>query len=139
MPTITLSGILSLGRWWIFLEGMAWVSCAVGLAVADIYAHRRRVTTSARCIHVESEPGGIARHTLERVPVASEKKLVTLRTKGEAVRPQGVVKISYDPKNAHEVFVAAEHPRISRLRGELFIAGIGFVQIFYVLIRWGIS
>ena len=115
------------------------MACAVGLAVADVFSYRRRVTTPARCIHVEMESSGIALHTLERVPVADEKKLVALRTKGEVVRPQGVLKISYDPKNAHEVFVATAHPRISRLRGEMFIAAIGFAQIFYILIRWGIS
>ncbi|MEU6053131.1 hypothetical protein ABZ829_22190 [Streptomyces xanthochromogenes] len=137
--TIALSGVLSLGRWWIFIGGIAWVACAVGLAVADFYAYHRRVTTSARCIHVENEAGGITRHTLERVPVGSERKLVTLRTKREVIQPEGVLKISYDPKSAHEVFVASEHPRIYRLRGEIFIAGIGFTQILYVLIRWGIS
>ncbi|MEU3373768.1 hypothetical protein ACFYM2_28570 [Streptomyces sp. NPDC006711] len=73
------------------------------------------------------------------MPIADERKLVTLRTKGEVVRPQGVLKISYDPKNAHEVFVATEHPRISRLRGEVFIAAIGLAQIFCIVIWWGVS
>ncbi|MFE9538166.1 hypothetical protein [Streptomyces sp. NPDC006691] len=139
MTTISLSVLLSPSSWWIFLGGVPWIFCAVGLAVADCCAYRRRVTTSARCIHVEIEADGMARHTLERVPVGSERKLVTLRTKREVVHPQGVLKISYDPKNAHEVFVASEHPRIYRLRGEIFIAGIGFAQILYVVIGRGIS
>ncbi|GHI39963.1 hypothetical protein [Streptomyces violascens] len=139
MTSLDLSQATDMGRWWIFIGGAAWVACAAGLAAADLAAYRRRVTTPARCIHVENEPGGIVRHTLERLPVANEKKLATLRTKSQAVRPGGVLKISYDPKHAHEVFLADRHPRIARLRGEILIAAIGCAQILYILIRWGLS
>ncbi|GAA2469641.1 hypothetical protein ACFPFX_35115 [Streptomyces mauvecolor] len=139
MVTLALSGALSLGRWWIFAGGVAWILCAVGLAISDLYSYRRRVSTRARCIAVERESGGIVRHTLERIPVGDERKLASLRTKGESVRVNKVLTISYDPRQPHEVFVAESHPRIARLRGEILVAGIGGVQILYVLIRWGLS
>lgn len=117
MTSFDVSEAADLGRWWVFLGGAAWVASAVGLAVADLASYRRRVTAPARCIGVKNEPGGLVRHTLERVPVAQEKKLVTLRTKSQVVELDRALKISYDPKHAHEVFVADRHPRIARLRG----------------------
>lgn len=81
----------------------------------------------------------MVRHTLERIPVGSEKKLVALRTKGLSCAVDASLKISYDPKRAHEVFEASRHPRVSRWQTEAVVAVIGVAQILYVLIRWGLS
>lgn len=78
-------------------------------------------------------------HTLERVPLAGERKLVTLRTKTLCAGVDEAVRISYDPKRPHEVFVESQHPRIVGWSTHVTMAVIGAVLIFYVLVRWGVS
>ncbi|MFI8941148.1 hypothetical protein [Streptomyces syringium] len=88
---------------------------------------------------MREEPKGTVRHTLERIPVGDEKKLVALRTKGVSCAVDASLKISYDPKRAHEVFVASRHPRMARWQSEAVVAVIGVALMLYVLIRWGLS
>ncbi|MFD8995637.1 hypothetical protein [Streptomyces abikoensis] len=115
-----------------FAGGAVWLLIAAGLAVGDLLAHRRRVTTRAVCRHVVDEPKGIVKHSLERVPLAGEGKLVVLRTKGPSVGAGRAVTISYDPKRDHEVFLADRHPRMTGR--PVIVAAIGVVQILLGLI-----
>lgn len=111
-----------------FLGGVPWFLLATAVAISDVLAYRRRVATTARCIRVTDEPEGIVVHTLERVPVADEGGYAYLRSKGPSIEVGRAVTISYDPKHAHEVFLADRHPRISP-RPVIGLAGIGVVQI----------
>ncbi|MFI0912096.1 DUF3592 domain-containing protein [Streptomyces abikoensis] len=139
MTVLALSGVLSLGRWWIFIGGTVWLLCAAFFAAADLRAYRRRVTTAARCNFVHDEPDGIVRHSLERRSVGDEARAVMFRSKGASIRVGEKVEISYDPKRPHEVFIASRHPRFARGSALLVIAGIGLAQILYVVIRWGLA
>ncbi|MEU1781224.1 MULTISPECIES: hypothetical protein [Streptomyces] len=138
MEGMALSGVLSIGRWWIFAGGAVWLACAVWFLLADLRAYRRRVSTIAVCVAI-SEDRGMVRHTLERVPVADEKKLVSLWEKTACVGVGKALRISYDPKRPREVFVESRHPRIVGWSTHITLVVIGIVQIFYVLIRWGVS
>ncbi|MFG2178946.1 hypothetical protein ACGFLS_09515 [Streptomyces abikoensis] len=110
-----------------FAGGAVWLLIAAGLAVGDVLAYRRRVTTRAVCRQVVDGPKGIVKHSLERVPLADEGKLVVLRTKGPSVGAGRAVAISYDPKRDHEVFLADRHPRMTDRPA--IVAAIGVVQI----------
>ncbi|AZQ72167.1 hypothetical protein EKH77_13920 [Streptomyces luteoverticillatus] len=116
-----------------FVGGALWLLIAAGVAVSDLLAYRRRVTTRAVCVSVHDEPEGIVRHHLERVPVTDERRSVLFRTKGPSVGVGRAVTISYDPKRDHEVFLADRHPRIS-WQPVLALAGIGVALIVMGLI-----
>ncbi|MFK0293291.1 hypothetical protein ACIQU6_22830 [Streptomyces sp. NPDC090442] len=60
---------------------------------------------------------------------------MTLRTKTPSVRVDKSLRISYDPKKPHEVFVESQHPRIVGWSTHLTIVVIGVVLVSYALVR----
>lgn len=48
-----------------------------------------------------------------------------LRTKGVRAEMGASIKISYDPKRPHQVFIADEHPQLEHLTGVAISAAIG--------------
>ncbi|MFI6056081.1 hypothetical protein ACIBCO_39190 [Streptomyces violascens] len=120
--------------WVVLVVGFVWLLFGAVLAVSDVLAWRRRVIVPARCTSLNDELDGIVRHLLERQPIGREEPLVLLRTKGARVEVGAPVKLSYDPKRPHQVFIAAEHPRIEHTTGVAMSAGIGFLLVLAVLI-----
>lgn len=125
MIEISLSGVLSAGRWAIFISGAGWVLIGIFAGINEYLAYRRRVTVPARCVYVTKNNDGTVRHLLDRRPVAGEVKNVSLTTKHAIAKVGGKLEITYDPKHPHLIYLAGHYPRYKHWQLMAFVSGMG--------------
>ncbi|WP_147267401.1 hypothetical protein [Streptomyces sp. SDr-06] len=124
MEILSSSQMFALGRLVLVVFGIAWLIIACALAFSNARSYRRSVTVRARCMRVEKVSAKEFTHLLRRKSVGGERAEVLLRTKKEArLKVNDEIPITYDPKNAHLIYVGENYPRFTHARAiGLFLA-----------------
>ncbi|MEV0282368.1 hypothetical protein AB0I22_39255 [Streptomyces sp. NPDC050610] len=135
MIELALPDISEAGRWIAFLTGAGWLALGVALGVSNTLSYRRQVTVSARCKSVEKLSKQEYSHLLRRKPVAGEDGYVLLSAKQtKRLRVGEEVRITYDPRSAHLVFVGDEYPRFTHGKAIIFCTALGMIPIMFAVL-----